>query len=177
MTRGLRLALAGCLVSGLLILLAGGQAWARAAYPDRPRTVSGSALVASLATWGLVALAGVVAVAATRRWGRVLVGGALAASGTTVAALTVQAIREIELRVVEDAVLRRLTVSPTAVDLTGWPYVALLAGVLLAATGVLVAVRGPGWAGLSARYENPAARPANDADLWAALDRGEDPTA
>jgi uncharacterized membrane protein (TIGR02234 family) len=176
-TRGLRAALAGCLLSGALILLAAGRAWADVSYPDRPRTVSGSALVGSLGTWGLVALAGVVAVAATKRWGRILVGGALAASGSTVVALTASAMRDVELRVLDDAILRRVTVVPTDVDLTLWPYVTLAAGVLLAATGVLVAARGPRWAGLSAKYDAPAERPKTDADLWAALDRGEDPTA
>ena len=177
MTRGLKLALLGCLASGALILLAGGRVWAEVAYPDRPRTVTGTALVPSLPTWGLVALAGVVAVAATRRWGRILVGGALAAAGSSVAGLAAQAIREVDLRVVEDAILRRLTVAPTALDLTIWPYVTVGAGALLAATGILVAARGPRWAGLSAKYDAPAERPATDADLWTALDRGEDPTA
>lgn len=177
MTRGLRAALFGCLLSGALILLAAGRPWVDVSYPDRPRTVSGSAFVGSLTTWGLVALAGVVAVAATRRWGRIPVGGALVAAGASVAALSVDVIRDVELRVLEDAVLRRLTHAPTAVELTGWPYVAVLAGGLLALTGVLVAARGPRWAGLSAKYDAPADRPRTDADLWAALDRGEDPTA
>lgn len=177
MTRGLRLALLGCVLSGVLILMANGRPWARVAYPDRPRTVSGSALAGSLAVWGLVALAGVVAVAATRRLGRIPVGGALLASGVTVAALSVRAIREVHVRVLEDAVIGRLPATPTAVELTTWPYVAVAAGVGLALTGLLVALRGPRWAGLSARYDAPADRPATDADLWSALDRGEDPTA
>lgn len=175
MTRGLRAALLGCLLSAALILFGAGRVWANVAYPDRPRTVTGSALVGSLTTWGLVALAGVVAVAATRRWGRIPVGGALVASGASVAALTADAIRDVEVRVLEDVVLRRLTVSPTALDLTIWPYLTLAGGVLLAATGILVAMRGPRWAGLSAKYDAPAAP--KDGDLWDALDRGEDPTA
>lgn len=177
MTRGLRAALLGCLLSGALILLAAGRPWADVTYPDRPRTVSGSALVGSLTAWGLLALAGVVAVAATKRWGRILVGGALAAAGSTVVGLTADAIRNAELRVLDDAILRRVTVAPTGVEVTYWPWVTLVAGVVLAATGVLVAVRGPRWAGLGARYDAPAERPKTDADLWAALDRGEDPTA
>lgn len=177
MSRGLRAALLGCLVAGTLILLANGRAWARVAYPDRPRTVTGGALAGELTVWGLVALAGVVAIGATRRWGRIPVGAALAACGMTVAALSVAAIREVEIRVVEDAVLQRIPAAPTGVDLTLWPYVATAAGALLALTGVLVAARGPRWAGLSARYDTPAGKPADDRDVWEALDRGEDPTA
>jgi hypothetical protein len=47
-------------------------------------------------------------------------------------------------------------------------------GALLAATGVLVAVRGPRWPALGARYEAPG--PMSERDAWDALDRGEDPT-
>ena len=175
MTRGLRAALLGCLASAALILFGAGRVWANVAYPDRPRTVTGHTLVGSLTTWGLVALAGLVAIAATRRWGRILVGGALVAAGASVAALTADAIRDVEIRVLEDTVLRRLTVTPTALDLTVWPYVVLAGGVLLAATGILVAARGPKWAGLSAKYDAPTAP--RESDLWDALDRGEDPTA
>jgi hypothetical protein len=56
-------------------------------------------------------------------------------------------------------------------------------GVLLALSGALLALRGPRWSALSARYEAPAARAAErptgpgDAGTWDALDRGEDPTA
>ena len=58
-----------------------------------------------------------------------------------------------------------------AVLLTGsWP------GALLAVTGVYIALYGRGWRALGARYESPAARPRTEADVWDALDRGEDPT-
>jgi hypothetical protein len=50
---------------------------------------------------------------------------------------------------------------------------AVVAGALLALTGAFVAVRGPRWSALGARYDAPARR----ADPWDALDRGEDPTA
>lgn len=174
MSRGLKAALLGCLVSAALILFGAAQVWVNVAYPDRPRSLTGGDLVASLTTWGLLALAGVVAIAATRRWGRIPVGGALVAAGAYVTAVTVDAIRNVEIDVVADAVLRRLTVSPTALDLTAWPYVVLCGGVLLAATGVLVAARGPRWAGLSTKYDAP--NEPKDGDLWDALDRGEDPT-
>jgi hypothetical protein len=176
-TRGLRAALAGCLLSGALLLLSAGRTWANVSYPDRSRPVTGRALVGSLATWGVVALAGVVAVAATKRRGRLAVGVALVASGATAAALCAGAIRDADLRTLDLAILRRVPVAPTGVHLTAWPWVALGAGALLAATGILVAARGPRWAALGARYGAPAERPAADPDLWAALDRGEDPTA
>ncbi|MGW4798927.1 Trp biosynthesis-associated membrane protein [Nonomuraea sp. NPDC004297] len=47
--------------------------------------------------------------------------------------------------------------------------------------GVVAIVRGPGWAGMSARYERDPAQGAqaqvkDDKALWDALDRGDDPT-
>ncbi len=177
MTKGLRLALLGCVLSGAVILLAGGRDWARVEYGGPARTATGHELVGTLVPWGLVALAGVVAIAATRRWGRVPVGLALAACGSLVAAICLDLIRSTEVRAwraTGDPGIQTLPAWP--VHETAWPWVTLAAGALLAATGLLVALRGPGWAGLGARYDAPAARPRSAADLWEALDRGEDPT-
>jgi hypothetical protein len=46
------------------------------------------------------------------------------------------------------------------------------------AAGVLVALRGAGWSGLTRRYDDATAsgRAGEPVDLWRALDRGEDPT-
>jgi hypothetical protein len=177
-TPGLRASVAGCLLSGSLVLIAGGRAWARVTYPPGVRDATGTELVGSVAPWGLVALAGVVAIAATRRWGRVPVGVALAASGVAVAAIAVNGVRDLPGRIVE---IRRIGGTQVqagwAVHPTFWPYVLAGAGLLLAATGAVVTVRGPRWAALGARYDVPADRPRTDADVWAAQDRGEDPTA
>jgi uncharacterized membrane protein (TIGR02234 family) len=77
----------------------------------------------------------------------------------------------------------------TADVLAAWPAVALAAGVLGAAVGVLVVLRGRTWPAMGGRYERPAgqtetaARPARARtdedraqDAWKAMDRGEDPT-
>jgi hypothetical protein len=63
-----------------------------------------------------------------------------------------------------------------AAAVTARRSVAVAGAVLLAATGAYVAVRGPRWRGLGARYDAPA-QARTDADVWDALDRGEDPTA
>jgi uncharacterized membrane protein (TIGR02234 family) len=176
--RELGLAAGGCLLSGSLILLAGGRAWARLALPLASRSATGRDLAGSLAPWGLVALAGVVAIAAPRRWGRLPVGLALAASGVAVMVVTGGAIHDLgdrTRRALPTAGGRALAAYP--VRATAWPYVAFGAGVVLALSGLLVAARGPRWAALGARYAAPADRPRTDADLWSALDRGEDPTA
>jgi uncharacterized membrane protein (TIGR02234 family) len=72
-------------------------------------------------------------------------------------------------------------------ELTGWPLMAVVAGALALAVGLLVLLRGRRWPAMGRRYERgepgaagPAKRPATDEDrasaAWRALDRGEDPT-
>jgi len=56
---------------------------------------------------------------------------------------------------------------------TSWWLLALAAGLIAAAGGVLVAVRGGQFAAFSNRYERSAAHPRS---AWEALDRGIDPT-
>jgi uncharacterized membrane protein (TIGR02234 family) len=76
------------------------------------------------------------------------------------------------------------------VDLSaGWPLLAVVAGLLGIAAGLLVVLRGRGWPGMGRRYERAGSaaappspgRPQTDEDraqaAWRALDRGEDPTA
>jgi uncharacterized membrane protein (TIGR02234 family) len=62
----------------------------------------------------------------------------------------------------------------------------VVGGVLILAAGLLIAWHGGQWRAMSARYEAPRrpdeadperARAKADASLWAALERGEDPTA
>jgi hypothetical protein len=96
--------------------------------------------------WWLVALAGVVGVLATRTWGRVPVGVALTVVGLV------------------------------ALRVAGTRYVFAAGGVALASTGVLVTRFGAGWGALGVKYDAPTGRPPTDADLWSALDRGDDPT-
>ena len=164
-------AIAGCFISGLLLFVAEGRPWRVIRYaPGHSHGITGPG---SLSAWGLVALAGVVAIVATRgRW-RLPVGLALAASGSAAAAGAWTA---------RDKPIRIGIVSPVPASgaitthLTAWPYVATLAGVLLAVTGVFVALWGPRWPALGAKYDAPAVAP-DDPDLWAAQDRGEDPTA
>jgi hypothetical protein len=50
----------------------------------------------------------------------------------------------------------------------------VIAGVLIVAGGVVATVAGQEWPSMSGRYERKAG-PAQT-DMWAALDRGEDPT-
>lgn len=169
--------LAGALLSGLaggiLLLIAAREPWASGHAttvpgfgPKRVDTAGHSVLPAVPAV-GYLALAGTVAVLATRRAGRVAVGAVLAVAGIAVTVASGVA-----------GVPHRLDGVP--LDRTGWPLAAVVGGVLVAAAGSLVVLRGRRWAGMSARYDAPARRPVPPADteaaLWDELDRGDDPT-
>ena len=170
-----------CALGAALVLLALSRAWishriGTAPLPSRTEHVAGTHLAPGARPLALVGLAGVAAVLATRRLGRLLVGVLVALAGVGVVLVVARALID------PAAAVRR---APLLVDahiggadgLGGWPYVALIGGALLAAAGLLVAVRGRTWASMSSRYDAPAQRPREgEASMWEALDRGEDPT-
>lgn len=192
------MAVALCLLGAVVVIVAAGRTWVElpavrdALLPGRRRDVTGSDLAPGVRALGVVGLAGVVALAATRSRGRTLVGLLLAVVGGGVGLESVRAATDLEGRLarmdqVQDAA------GTLAVEGTAWPWVAVVGGVLLMLAGLLVAVRGRHWAGLSARYEPPivnggsvapvdpsaVARSApdrSDRALWDELDRGGDPT-
>lgn len=171
------------LAAGALLLLAGSASWATgsgrrpagSSFVLESARVTGRAVVPAVAAAGFVGLAGAVAVPATRRWGRRVAGALMLVAGA-VAAQQAPAGRGAAASQV-----RRQLPPGAAVHGSPWPWLALAAGVLLAAAGLLLAARGPGWASLSARYEprpdRPAAGGPGGDDAWDQLDRGQDPTA
>ncbi len=177
--RELRLALLLVLAGAGLLFLAGGQDWATgtllapAPLPSTRLTATGSMVVSGLSGLAVLGLAGLAAVAATKGRGRALVGALLAAAGVVTVLVVVRTL----IGGAPDA----LGAAPAMSSFTVWPWVGLLAGLLLAAGGLVVAVRGQRWAALSSRYDAPAARaqrppPRPEVAAWDALDRGRDPT-
>lgn len=136
---------------------------------------------------GLVALAGVVAVLATRGVWRRLVGVVIGLSGAGLVWRGIASGGGIGVDRARSMVESRHRtvrldqgVTPSVDVHTVWPVLSVVCGVLVLAAGVLVAVRGGRWRGMSARYE-PAPDSGADqtraaASMWSALDRGEDPT-
>jgi uncharacterized membrane protein (TIGR02234 family) len=194
--RELTTAVAGAALAGALALIAGGQGWAAvtvertAPLPPVAGTVTGADAAPLVPAAGLVLLAAAVALLAVRGAGRVAIGlltagagGVLGWSGTRALAGGL------------DAAAAQLPGAGEArastVDLAvAWPALAVLAGALGAAAGLLVVVRGRRWPGLGRRYERPGGDgsaaagtppPQTEEDraqaAWRALDRGEDPTA
>jgi uncharacterized membrane protein (TIGR02234 family) len=186
----------GALVIGAAAaLLAASRPWQTitAARPrplaDQVIHVAGRSLEPVVPALALVALAGAVAVLATRGLLRRIVGGLLALVGgvliwrASAGLASVSPTRAASLILEHSSgvgfVLGSRQVG-TAVD-WWWPVIAVAGGVLVTAAGALVSWRGDTWTGLSARYDAASARPvpagpAADATLWAALDRGDDPT-
>jgi hypothetical protein len=120
-------------------------------------------------------------VLASRGLGRRLVGVAIALLGVTAAGLAIRAYLDPPPRVGGFAVT---SLSPLpariTIEASGWPLLSAAGGLAVLAAGMLVAVRGPGWQQLAARYDGPRPRVPSGADseaaLWDAQSRGEDPT-
>ncbi|RFU22625.1 Trp biosynthesis-associated membrane protein [Geodermatophilus marinus] len=173
-------AVVGSALAGGLALSAGGQAWltltvARPApLPPTTDVLTGGETAPLVPAAGLLLLAAAVAVVAARGAGRRVVGLLTALAGG----------------VLGWSGLRPLVGDPAAgvgasADVhAGWPLLAVAAGVVAVAAGLLTVLRGPSWPGLGRRHERTgqpsAARPRTDGDraldAWRALDRGEDPT-
>jgi uncharacterized membrane protein (TIGR02234 family) len=175
--------------SGILLVV--GRTWQRASVirqaplPAAIVHLSGRDLQAALGAFALIALAGVVAIPATRGFGRRIVGAALAASGVVVVWRAL-----ISLSPASAARVRAAVASGVGVDtssrpridvMVAWPLATAGCGMLIALAGVLTVIFAARWSAMAGRYEAPTAaarreRPATDTALWAALDRGEDPT-
>jgi uncharacterized membrane protein (TIGR02234 family) len=199
--RGLVIAIVGGLAAGGLALLGASRPWARVeiAVPGVPSStiqVSGSSAVPWVGALTLVILAGALAIVPTGGWLRRVVGVvvSLAALGAAIGTLTAGP-------AVDDALSEQLAESPAsggvddaaivaAADHPAWRWLTLGSSVAGIAVGLHVAGRGHRWATMGSRYDAPAARrrpesadvtaesePAENADLWRALDEGRDPTA
>ncbi|MFI6446993.1 TIGR02234 family membrane protein [Kitasatospora sp. NPDC050543] len=184
-TLGLMLLLT--VLGAVLVLTAVGRVWAQ----GRVGGASGGTLEVSATGSGisglpgglaLVALAAAVAVFAVRGAGRTAVGVLVVLAGLAAAAGAAAGAGDVAALHAEAARKLALTGAQAGqVTHTGWPWAALAGGLLLAMAGLLTVRFGAAWPAMGSRYEAPTrkapARAADTpADLWKALDRGEDPT-
>ncbi|MEO6712822.1 MAG: Trp biosynthesis-associated membrane protein [Mycobacteriales bacterium] len=163
-----------CAFGAALLLLAASRDWVRL-EPFGGGTMTADSVYGDVArALGLAALAGVVGVAATVRRGRRAVGVVLVLVG--ILAIIVAADG------VSNPAASGVSVGGAPDNTaTGWPWVAVVGGALVACSGFLVAVRGSRWAAMSSRYDGPQnsrqkTEVAGDAGLWDAQSRGEDLT-
>lgn len=179
--RELAAAAGGSVLAGALALVAGGQAWAETTVERRPplppvvEVLSGADVAPLVPATGLVLLAAAVALLAVRSGGRVVVGLLMAVAGGV---LGWSGVRTLTGGVPADGATAEVAVA--------WPVLAVVAGILGAAAGSVVVLRGRSWPEMGRRYERTPeepgrAREETDEDraqaAWKALDRGEDPTA
>ncbi|GAA2148208.1 TIGR02234 family membrane protein [Kitasatospora kazusensis] len=183
---GLMLLLTG--LGAVLVLTAVGRVWGQGrAGQQLAVTVTGSAVSGLPGGLALVAMAAAVAVFAVRGAGRIAVGVLALLSGLGVAVSAVLGARDTAGLDAEAAhKLALVSAHAEQVSHTAWPWVALAGGLLLALAGLLTLRDGRDWPSMGARYDAPtrkakAGRPSagtagTPAELWQALDRGEDPT-
>jgi uncharacterized membrane protein (TIGR02234 family) len=174
------------LLAGVMVSYAVNRPWAALTTrtpglpPDRV-SVSGSDVLPLLSALGAVVLAGTLVTVATRGAIRRIAGAVLLVTGAAVV-LGTATIEPTLASALHDRVVGAAgTVASDTVGsaATPWRWVCLLGGTAAVAFGALVTLRGSTWPAMGARYDAPStpARPDEpDADLWRALDRGEDPT-
>ncbi|MEV8631498.1 Trp biosynthesis-associated membrane protein [Streptosporangium sp. NPDC051023] len=182
---------AACAAGAGLVLLAAGRDWVTVTYGARAVPVSAAELAPALGPAAWAALAAVVAVLATRGLWRRIVGVAMALCGAGVIAAAVSGGRpDAGLAIAAEhapMAAKATDVVQIAAPLV-WPVLAGAGGLLLLAGGVVAALRGGRWPGMSERYDRQgpgregAARASaggaqTDRELWDAIDLGADPTA
>ena len=169
------------LAGGALALVASAQPWWRAVGEGVSVGFKGSEATGGLSqALAVVVLAGTLLILVLRARGRRIVGGLLIAAGAGVVALGVLRVRP-SADAVRTQVREVSLVDQFALTGTAWPWVYAAAGLLVLAGAVSVVINAPRWRASAARFErgSNAAKPSvatDPADVWRALDAGEDPT-
>jgi uncharacterized membrane protein (TIGR02234 family) len=174
----------GCWVLGAAVaLVAAGRVWgeqtARSATGARVHAqVTGHDVASALAPCAAALLALALFVFAARGWLRRLTGVTAALLGVAVVAAALAGRQDVGPALAAKSFAVQSTTAQLPAN--GWAWAAVVAGLLVAACGLVTAVFGPRWSGLGRRYDAPGVEPLasdDDTSRWAALDRGEDPTA
>ena len=181
------------LASGGLIFFAASRTWLSATVeskglPSDLVEVTGTQTQPIIPALGLVIAAAGLAILATRGRLRQIVGALTILAGVTVV-IVVLAGGDTRAASLSDAVEQSTAFTggntPPTDEHAIWLWTVAPAAVVATALGALAVVAGRSWPSMSRRYEAPGrprdGRPvdlhrAEGADLWKALDEGEDPT-
>ncbi|NYI69629.1 hypothetical protein GGQ54_000189 [Naumannella cuiyingiana] len=172
-----RLVLGGLLVGIAGAAGAGAGPWWTLTVQARSATFSGGESTAGLAMLLVLAAgAGVLLLLATGRAGRRVVGIVLGALGAAIGVLG--ASRPAPPPAEVQARLRNLSLAEAwQLDPTPLPWLYALAGLVLVAAALTLAITAPRWPDRSARYRRTAPLAADDPEgWWRALDAGDDPS-
>jgi uncharacterized membrane protein (TIGR02234 family) len=175
--------LAACGVGGLLVVVGAGRRWASATVagatgPAQHVNVTGHDAAPGLAACGWALLILVVALVATRGRVRRAAGAGILVAGLVGAVLVVADVGDVHTELAHKAFAAAVSSVPATP--TAWPWIAFVGSILAAAAGATTLLRSASWPALGRRYDAPGAQHVaadDDASRWAALDRGEDPTA
>ena len=189
--RSFRLSLVLIASGAGLLLLAGGRAWSTTtlgggALPTVTVVLDGADLTPSSAV-AVLALAGLAGLAATRRRGRVVIGALLVVAGAATVDTALVFATSWSSSTGTGATIRNLALEkvgaegPASTTATGWWIASLVAGVMVAAGGVVAMRTSRSWPQMGRRYERPAGadgpeRAVAPKSAWDQLDEGIDPT-
>jgi uncharacterized membrane protein (TIGR02234 family) len=179
--KGRASALALLLAGGALALVASAQPWWRAIGDGVSVGFTGSEATAGLSqALAVVVLAGALLILVLGVRGRRIVGGLLIAAGLGVVLLGGLRIRP-SAEAVRTQVREVSLADQFALTGTAWPWVYAAAGLLVIAGAASVIINASRWRPSAARFERgsrtgPTYGAADPADVWRALDAGEDPT-
>jgi hypothetical protein len=158
--RGFVLVVVACALASAVVLFGASRTWSDvvtqrpAPFPPLVTKRTGASLEPWLPALAIVGLAGAGALVATRGRLRGILGVLLIVIGVATAVLALRS--------------------------TAWAAVCVAGGLAIALAGIATTLNYKAWPAMGARYERPAAKPerkpVTQAELWDALDRGEDPT-
>jgi hypothetical protein len=161
--RGFVVVVVACALASAVVLFGASQTWSHvvtqrpAPFPPLVTKRTGASLEPWLPALAIVALAGAGALVALRGRLRTGLGVLLTALGGAIGGLAA---------------------SPGNNPL--WPAICILSGLVIALAGIATVKWQASWPVMGARYERPSVqperKPVTQAELWDALDRGEDPT-
>ena len=175
--------LACWIAAAVLVLLAAGRVWgsvtARAQTGVRVHAqVKGHDVAGELVACALALLALALAVLAARGLLRRVCGAVAAVLGVVIVIGALAGRHRVGGALADKLFAAQIaTLHPPG---TVWPWLAAFGGAVVVGCGALTAAFGGRWSGLGRRYDapgTPSAPADDDASQWAALDRGEDPTA
>lgn len=176
----------GLLAAGGLALLAGTRTWLRATVespglPSDVVTVNGRDAAPIAVGMALIVIAAALAVLATKTWLRRGVGALVVVASLVGAVFAQTSDPSIEpfTRVLAESPAFTGNNQPDVLIHTAWQLVTVAAFLVAAVLGVVVVAMAGRWPTMGSRFEAPAAtkdEPRTEADLWAAMDEGRDPT-